>query len=271
MKVSTLLAILPVVLAAETTSGTVDAEDAVPSNCNSHCGSVIQAQIKLCPNDNTGECICSLSDEDFWSYFAECDCTNPTSEDVASLKSMICSSIPANAGADDFDDESTASVESDSAESTTASTSVVSSSVGPINTSAPSGYTSEEDDCNIYCEKVDAIGLEFCPDEDMDCLCQISDSQYWNYTKECNCINNQNLTIEEIKARICRGAAIAAVYAGAGLKNSTTPPSTDTLIAEQTSTIAAYTSSNNTVSNNTGSNNTSSNHTSSNHTSSNDT
>ncbi|KAL6454170.1 PGA61 Probable cell wall protein PGA61 [Candida maltosa Xu316] len=231
-----------------------------------HCGMVVQAQNKFCPNDTTGECLCSLSDDDFWSHYAECDCTNPTSLDADTIKSQVCSSLQASSGVADSAAASapaesaaaeSAPVESAPVESAPASAPASapvesapvesapaeSAAAAPAYSAVPSGSTSG-DNCNMHCKEVDAIAPQLCPDGSLTCLCQLSDSQYWEHVHDCDCINDQNLSIEEIKAQVCNSTTPAVSGAVAG--ESTAAPSPDAIIAQQSSPVAAYPGSNDT-------------------------
>lgn len=46
-------------------------------SCNSSCVKVLQKQQESCPSGSDADCLCKLSDSDYWEPLADCDCINP--------------------------------------------------------------------------------------------------------------------------------------------------------------------------------------------------
>lgn len=243
MRIEVLLAILPAVLAAENASS----DAAQPSeSCNLHCSLVVEAQSKFCPNDTTGSCLCSLSVDDFWKHYAECNCTNPEGLEAEAAKSKECATVQAGSQAEaaatsapeasseaaapvaiesvatDAASEVAAEASSAQAEGVASSVAatVPSEAVAEAAASSPAG----EGECNMHCKEVDAIEKQMCADSDLNCLCQLSTEQYWEHVHDCNCINDKNLSIEEIKAQVCNSTdATDATDAAAAASSSSSP------------------------------------------------
>ncbi|RCK64840.1 putative cell wall protein PGA61 [Candida viswanathii] len=260
MRIEVLLAILPAVLAAETASS-----DAAPAgaSCNLHCSMVVEAQSKFCPNDSTGSCLCSLSVDDFWKHYAECNCTNPEGLDAESAKSQECATVQggsdaaaatsapeasspaaaeesatatdapaeANAPAEASTDAEAAPEASAPAEASAPVEAAPSDAGATLSDTAASGAASG--DCNMHCKEVDAIEKQFCAEGDINCLCQLSDEQYWEHVHDCNCINDKSLPIDQIKAQVCNATAPASTDAAAAA-----PAGTDAAAGTDAPTLA---------------------------------
>ena len=63
----------------------------------------------------------------------------------------------------------------------------------------------EQTSCNESCTKVLQKQQESCPSgSDSSCLCELSDSDYWEPLTDCDCINpDKKLSLKEIKSQIC--------------------------------------------------------------------
>lgn len=209
MRIEILLAILPAVLAAETVAADGTAASASGSSqsgisCNLQCSMVVEAQAKYCPNDSTGACLCSLSIDTFWNYYAECNCTNPDGVAADAILSQACATVQGasqagSAGAtSSLEAGSVAPVDVSIGESTTTGEAVAEAALSSL---AIVGQ------CNLHCQEADSIQQQVCSDGDLNCLCLLSTEQYWQHVHDCDCINDKNLSVEEIKSRVCNATS----------------------------------------------------------------
>ncbi|CAX41308.1 hypothetical GPI-anchored protein, conserved [Candida dubliniensis CD36] len=98
-------------------------------SCNSSCIKVLQKQQESCPSGSDTNCLCDLSDSDYWEPLADCDCINPDKKFSASeLKIQICGGTSSSSSATTTTTSSSTEAETTEQPSSTSSSSSVQSS-----------------------------------------------------------------------------------------------------------------------------------------------
>lgn len=88
-------------------------------SCNSSCVKVLQKQQESCPSGSDADCLCKLSDSDYWEPLADCDCINPDKKLSASeIKIQICGA-PSSSSIPTSSTETTSSTEAETTEAET--------------------------------------------------------------------------------------------------------------------------------------------------------
>lgn len=88
-------------------------------SCNTSCVKVLQKQQESCPSGSDADCLCKLSDSDYWEPLADCDCINPDKKLSASeIKIQICGA-PSSSSTPTSSTETTSSTEAETTEAET--------------------------------------------------------------------------------------------------------------------------------------------------------
>lgn len=88
-------------------------------SCNSSCVKVLQKQQESCPSGSDADCLCKLSDSDYWEPLTDCDCINPDKKLSASeIKVQICGA-PSSSSTPTSSTETTSSTEAETTEAET--------------------------------------------------------------------------------------------------------------------------------------------------------
>lgn len=88
-------------------------------SCNTSCVKVLQKQQESCPSGSDIDCLCKLSDSDYWEPLADCDCINPDKKLSASeIKVQICGA-PSSSSTPTSSTETTSSTEAETTEAET--------------------------------------------------------------------------------------------------------------------------------------------------------
>lgn len=88
-------------------------------SCNTSCVKVLQKQQESCPSGSDADCLCKLSDSDYWEPLADCDCINPDKKLSASeIKVQICGA-PSSSSTPTSSTETTSSTEAETTEAET--------------------------------------------------------------------------------------------------------------------------------------------------------
>lgn len=88
-------------------------------SCNTSCVKVLQKQQESCPSGSDTDCLCKLSDSDYWEPLADCDCINPDKKLSASeIKVQICGA-PSSSSTPTSSTETTSSTEAETTEAET--------------------------------------------------------------------------------------------------------------------------------------------------------
>lgn len=89
-----LLAILPIVSAATETA--IASSVPTRNSCNLSYEIEEDTRGKYCADEDL-VCLCSLSNDEYWLYYADCDCINPGLLDVDFVKSQACANVSGSA------------------------------------------------------------------------------------------------------------------------------------------------------------------------------
>ncbi|KGR09946.1 putative GPI-anchored protein [Candida albicans SC5314] len=88
-------------------------------SCNTSCVKVLQKQQESCPSGSDADCLCKLSDSDYWEPLTDCDCINPDKKLSASeIKVQICGA-PSSSSTPTSSTETTSSTEAETTEAET--------------------------------------------------------------------------------------------------------------------------------------------------------